>query len=298
MHASVKVTMDEAIFRYLMLLVADGRSEHTRKQYARHLNRFADWLVQAREKYLLESIDNADVSAFFGSASTNTNTRGGWKKATSMNAMRSSIRTFFGFVHHAGWIPWNPTDLLRRAICGAGSPRLIAPEDVDRLFATIGADPSLVARRDWMLVLVMLKTGARVSEALGIDVPDVDLRRREIRLRMAKGNQPATVPFAEGLASELAAWIGDRTAGPVFEGRPGTRMTTRHAQRRFGVWVREAGLPIGTSPHALRHTFATRLYERTGDLLVVQAACRHRAISSSVVYARASDTRVRSAFQY
>jgi len=97
------------------------------------------------------------------------------------------------------------------------------------------------------------------------------------------------------LAALLDAWVGSRPRGPVFAGRDGEALTPRHAQRRFDEWLRKAGIRGSYSPHSLRHTFAMGLYQRTGDVLVVQAALGHRAIASTLVFARASAERVRAA---
>ena len=75
----------------------------------------------------------------------------------------------------------------------------------------------------------------------------------------------------------------------------GDALTPRQGQRRFEPWLRRAGIRGRYSAHSLRHTFALGLYERTGDVLVVQAALGHRAISSTLTYARASAERVRAA---
>ena len=104
-----------------------------------------------------------------------------------------------------------------------------------------------------------------------------------------------TVFLRPELVELLAAWVGDRRSGPVFAARDGEALTARQAQRRFELWLRRAGIRGRYSPHSLRHTFGMGLYERTGDVLVVQAALGHRAITSTMVYARASAERVRAA---
>ena len=104
-----------------------------------------------------------------------------------------------------------------------------------------------------------------------------------------------TVFLRPALGELLARSVGDRLAGPVFASRDGEALTPRQAQRRFEHWLRVAGIRGRYSPHSLRHTFALGLYERTGDVLLVQAALGHRAITSTMVYARASAARVRAA---
>ena len=104
-----------------------------------------------------------------------------------------------------------------------------------------------------------------------------------------------TVFLRPELVEVLATWVGDRDRGPVFASRDGEVLTARQAQRRFEHWLGRAGIRGGFSPHSLRHTFALGLYAKTGDVLVVKEALGHRAITSTMVYARASAERVRAA---
>jgi integrase/recombinase XerD len=104
-----------------------------------------------------------------------------------------------------------------------------------------------------------------------------------------------TVFLRAELVDLLGAAVEGRRSGPVFASRDGGHLTPRHVQRRFSKWLAKAGVRGRYSPHSCRHSFALGLYERTGDVLLVQAALGHRAISSTLVYARASAERVRAA---
>jgi integrase len=125
-------------------------------------------------------------------------------------------------------------------------------------------------------------------------VGDLDLAVGTATLRELKGGGTMQVFLRRDLVELLTAAVGDRRTGPVFAGRDGGHLTPRHVQRRFEGWLAKAGIRGRYSPHSL-HSFALGLYERTGDVLVVQAALSHRAISSTMVYARASPERVRAA---
>jgi site-specific recombinase XerC len=94
---------------------------------------------------------------------------------------------------------------------------------------------------------------------------------------------------------DLDLWVGDRRRGPVFSARDGDVLTARQAQRRFELWLGRAGIRGRYSPHSLRQTFALGLYQRTGDVLVVKEGLRHRAVTSTMVDARASAERVQAA---
>src|SRR5690606_28636930 len=118
-------------------LEADGRSEHTIAQYRRHLFYFARWLSEtARTKAV---ITPEVVAAFFISEDARASCRGGAKRPTTLNAMRSSLRGFFAYCRDAGLTRENPARLLRRAVCGTPPPRFLSPADEARLLAVIDA---------------------------------------------------------------------------------------------------------------------------------------------------------------
>ncbi len=89
--------------------------------------------------------------------------------------------------------------------------------------------------------------------------------------------------------------MADRSPGPLFTSKGGQRISRRQAQRRFTRWLEKAGVTRSASPHSLRHRFALALYGRTGDVLLVKEALHHRSITSTLVYARADEERLRRA---
>lgn len=212
-----------------------------------------------------------------------------------MNALRSSLRGWFDYLERAGIVERSPARVMRMSRAGKAAPKGMHPDEVARLFAVLAAGTSVAAHRDHALFSFLIGTGARLSSALALDVADVDLEHGVATLRELKGGGALEVYLRPELAALLVASVGDRRRGPVFAGRDGLALTPRHAQRRFDEWLRHSGIRGRYSPHSLRHRFETALYERTGDVLVVQAALGHRAISWTMVYARASAERVRAA---
>jgi site-specific recombinase XerC len=208
-----------------------------------------------------------------------------------MNSLRGSLRGFSGYLHRAGIIPTDPTRLVRRALCGRPLPRTIPEADQKKLLAAIDHP------RDHLLFHLMLRTGIRLGSALALDVSDLDLERGEIVLRHAKGDREERVYLPKGIRGEVATFLKGISAGPVFRGRGEQRLGSRHAQRRLVQWAAKAGIERAFSPHALRHSFATGLYQRTGDILLVQRALRHRSITSTLVYAHVEEAKVREAIE-
>jgi integrase/recombinase XerD len=289
------MNIEKALSLFLVQLEADGRSPHTIGQYRRHVRALARWLAAERLPLDVAAVTHEDVARFVASPTVRCRQDGTPKTGTSVNAMRSSLRGFFSYLHEAGYVAANPTRLLRRAVCSPPPPRALTDDEQRRLLEVLDGGETYEALRDAALVRTMLGTGLRLSSALALRVEDMDLQARELVIRCAKGSRPDRLPVSREVARVLAEWVGDRTSGPLFPSRGWRPMSARHAQRRFRAAVRRAGISREISPHCCRHRFATNLYRACGDLGLVQAALRHRSIASTLVYARVDDQRLRAA---
>jgi len=277
----------EALERFLTQIEADGRSPHTVAQYQRHVRLLAEWLG----KTPIEKVNHERLAEFLGTKVARCRPDGREKKATAMNALRTSLRCFFCFVHAAGYTPTNPARLIRRARCSGPPPRALTGDEEERLVAELQRAPE----RDRILFLVMLRVGLRLGSALGLDVEDVDLEAAELRLRRAKNDREEVAFLPAALVEDLRAWIGERTDGPLFPGPSGRPVTCRHARRLFRCLLRSAGISRVQGTHVLRHSLGDRLYRQTGDIELVRGALHHRSIASTMVYARCGRDRLRAA---
>jgi len=279
--------IEDALGAFVRQLEADGRSEHTIRQYQRHVRSLARWLGDRD----VDEIEHEDVARFLSSPAVRDAQGGGRRKPTSANAIRTSLRCFFAFVHDAGYASANPARLVRRARCGSPPPRALSEAEEARLLAVLDRGKP----RDRVLFTLMLRTGIRLGSALGLDVEDVDLDRGEILLRSMKNSRQDVVMVPRSIRGDLRAWIGDRRSRPLFESAPGRRLGGRQARRRFELILEAAGIDRVSGTHCLRHTLGTRVYERSGDITLAQAALHHRSIASTLVYARADEARLRRA---
>jgi integrase/recombinase XerC len=275
--------LQEALAAFQLQLEADGRSIHTRKQYARHLRLLCSWLTANGIQTALDAITTQVVARFLTSPMARQTADGSAKLATTANALRTSIRCFFAFAEAADLVPRSPAMLVRRARCGEPPPRALSDLEVERLLAVAAKGEA----RDELLVRLLLGTGLRLGEALALEVGDVDLGRGTIAVRKAKGDRPRVAFVPAELVPRLAEWIRDREGG-LFA------ISARHAQRRIGEMANAAGIP-GASAHALRHSLAMRVYRKTGDIEVVRAALGHASISTTTRYARCDEGAVRRA---
>jgi site-specific recombinase XerD len=274
--------LNDAIAAFQLQLEADGRSVHTRRQYARHLRLLGSWLAANGIPTELDAITTQVVARFLTSPMARQTADGSAKLATTANALRTSIRCFFAFAELAGFVARSPGMLVRRARCSEPPPRALSDAEVERLLAVAAKGEA----RDELLVRLLLGTGLRLSESLALETQDVDLGRGVINVRKAKNDRPRAAYVPAELLPRLAAWIRGRE-GRLFA------ITSRHAQRVIGQMAREAG--ISASAHCLRHTVATRVYARTGDLGVVQRVLGHASVATTTRYARADEGVVRRA---
>lgn len=275
--------LNDAIAAFMLQLEADGRSVHTRRQYARHIKLLGSWLSANGIEPVLDQITTQVVARFLTSPMARETVDGQAKLAASVNALRTSVKCFFAFCELASFIPRSPGLLIRRARCGEPPVRALCEDEVERLLAVAARG----CQRDEMFVRLLLGTGLRLGEALGLEFQDIDLARGELRVRRAKGDRPRTAYLPVELGARLAEWMSGKD-GRLFP------VSARHAQRRIATLAEVAGIH-GASAHSLRHSLAQRLYRKTGDIELVRAALGHASISSSARYARADDGAVRRA---
>ncbi|MBL8802941.1 MAG: tyrosine-type recombinase/integrase [Planctomycetes bacterium] len=285
----------QALQVYLLQLRADGRSPHTIKSYERHLGSLLDWLAKHGRSAALDEITPQVLAEFLVSDHVRASGRGGLRSTSTVNAVRTSLRVVFGWLHDAGHTRVNPARLIRRAICSPPPPKGLSEDQLDRLRSVLANATGVAAARDRAMVALMLGSGLRIGSTVALDAGDVDLANGVLTARCVKRDRVQRVFFGAEARAELQRLIaGLPGPGPLFRAPNGERLTVRQACRRITAWLDRAGIH-DASPHSLRHTFATRLLARTGDVFLVQKALGHRSIASTAVYLEVSDERLRDA---
>ena len=284
----------DALARLVLQLEANGRSSHTIEQYRRHIGLLARWGAQEGLSGDVAAFGHEVLARFLASPLARTRADGRPRKTSSMNALRSRLRGFFGYLREAGVLAEDPSRLIRPALCGPAPPRALSEASQERLLATLAASEGPTAERDHALFHLLLGTGIRLGSALALRVEDLDLEAGEIRLRQVKGGRHERVFLPPPVREHLGRFLAGRAEGLVFGRADGGGITTRQARRRLRQWLERSGAEP-SSPHALRHAFAMRLYRRTRDLLLVRRALGHASVASSLRYARVEDEELRAA---
>ncbi len=179
-------------------------------------------------------------------------------------------------------------------------PRFFSVEETLRLLAA-PKDATPLGRRDRAIFELIYASGLRVSEAVSLDLRDVSLDGREVRVR-GKGGRERVVPFGRPAETALRIYLGEargllaRGGEALFLNRRGGRITARSVRRILEAYEQAVGLPR-RGPHSLRHSFATHLLEGGADLRAVQELLGHQSLSSTQIYTHVQAGRMRSVYR-
>jgi len=281
-----------AIKRFEIQLLADGKSRHTREAYLTDLMLFADWCRNQE----IRRINTSTVASFFGSPSIKSSADGRRRSPITVNRIKTSIRVFFNYLQEVGLIKDDPARFIKAARTTRKVPATLTGIQVGKLLSTMNKSKAKLAKRDFAIVSLFLGTGIRLSSLVGLNRGDVLLNQEIIRIRV-KGNGEETVFINPQLKRILQAHLRSKDQQPdtpLFQTSAGRRLGTRQVQVRLNYWLKLAGI-TNASVHTLRHTFATRLYEKTGDLYLVQKALGHKQITATEIYTRVSDRALKRA---
>ena len=210
----------------------------------------------------------------------------------------SALRTFVRYLRREGWIESDPAALAVAPKREQKVPAHLSVDEMSRLLDAPDAATPL-GRRDRAILELFYASGIRLSELVALDLEDVDLSARMVRV-MGKGRKERIVPFNQKAAAALRAWLRDRFAlranakspiprsksqgDPLFVNARGGRLTGRSVQRLVARYVRTCSTRFGISPHALRHSFATHLLQAGADLRAIQELLGHVRLSTTQRY--------------
>jgi integrase/recombinase XerC len=256
-------------------------SSHTIRAYAADLGQFQAHLAEemGREGTLAD-VDHLVIRAFLARLH-----RSGLKKVSAARKL-ATLRTFFRYLCREGILERNPARALLSPRTERKIPTHLEESEVAALIEVPGdTDTALRARA---ILEVLYATGIRCAELVGLDLGDVDLVARTVRV-LGKGSKERIVPFGRPAHTALAAYLPTRLkARPkspaVFVNARGGRLTDRWVRQIVSHRVQQVALARRLSPHSLRHSFATHLLERGADLRSIQELLGHASLSTTQRY--------------
>jgi integrase/recombinase XerD len=264
------------------LAVERGLSAHTVAAYRRDLTQYLEFMA-GREP------DTADLDRF----SVHLRDRG--LAPTSIARKLAAVKGLHRFFVAEGLTTKDPTRLLEAPRRPDQFPKALGVNEVIALVEAPDSS-SVSGRRDRALLEFLYGTGARVSEAVGLDLPDLDLEEK-VAMVTGKGDRQRLVPLGQAAVDAIYRWLSDRLhlarggggANAVFLNLRGGRLTRQSAFRIVRQHAARVGLdPASVSPHTLRHSAATHMVEGGADLRSVQVMLGHAKISTTQVYTRVS----------
>ncbi len=203
----------------------------------------------------------------------------------------AAVRGLHRFLVSEGLARDDPTRLVDPEARRPPMPKALTVDEVFALLASPDA-ATVAGRRDRALLEFLYATGTRVSEAVALDLADLDLEER-VAVVWGKGNRQRLVPLGRAAAEAIEMWLADRLrlvrggVDAVFLNLRGRRITRQGVHRIVVTHARRAGLE-GVSPHVLRHSAATHMLEGGADLRSVQAMLGHARLSTTQVYTKVS----------
>lgn len=277
-----------------------GRSAHTERAYLgdiRSLFAFAD----AAGAGGLETIDLALLRAWLASM-----TGAGLARAT-IARRAAAARAFCAWAARTGLIPADPAVRLVSPRRDRTLPGVLARDEASALLAVaeVAADDGDPLRlRDRAALELLYATGVRVGELVGLDVDDVDLQRRTLRV-IGKGDKERVVPFGVPAGRAVIEWLQrgrpqlavDASGGALLIGRRGRRADQRQVRAAVHALVAHVDGAADIGPHGLRHSAATHLLEGGADLRSVQELLGHATLETTQIYTHVSVERLKATYE-
>ncbi|MGU3433501.1 tyrosine recombinase XerC [Actinomycetes bacterium M1A6_2h] len=275
-----------------------GRSEHTVRAYLADARSVVGHLEKEIPGAALGDITLTVLRGWLASLTRDGSAR------TSVARRASSARTFTAWLCREGVLAADPGARLVAPASRRTLPAVLrADQAADALAAAESgaAQDDPVALRDRLIVELLYSTGIRVGELCGLDVDDVDLERRLVRV-IGKGNKERSAPFGAPAAGAVGSWLeagrpalASAVSGPaLLLGKRGGRLDQRQARSVVHEVLSAIPGAPDLGPHGLRHSAATHLLEGGADLRVVQEILGHASLATTQLYTHVSVERLRA----
>ena len=315
------------------LALNDNASAHTVRAYESDVSQFLTFLAghlgRRRSELTPADFVHASIRAFLGDLNKRGNSR------SSAARKLAAIRAFGRHLREEGEIDGDPAALVGTPRQDHHLPAHLGELEMSRLLEMPDASRPL-GRRDRAILELFYASGLRLSELVGLDVDDLNLASRTVRV-LGKGRKERLVPFNKSTEAAVRAWLQDwetltavapappagrqatrpgraamsarnilaarasaarrKSAMPLFLNYQGKRLSTRSVDRLVRKYVAQCSTQFGISPHALRHSFATHLLERGADLRSIQELLGHARLSTTQRYTHVNAAQLIEAYR-
>jgi tyrosine recombinase XerC len=280
------------------LAVERDTSPHTIRNYLSDLQQFFTFVNTRRSDDLRypEQIDVADIRAFL----QQQHQQGA--QYTTMARKLASLRSFLDFLQRQGHLETNVAQRVHMPKVRRPLPNVLPIDQVFTLLDTPNTTPSSHLLRDQAILELLYATGIRVSELSILNVQDINFEAKTIRIQ-GKGKRERQVFFGQTAAQALAAYLAQRRQRaalqgdtPLFLNHRGNRLSVRGLHLIVKKHSQRTGISPNTSPHTLRHAFATHLLDNGADLRSIQELLGHQRLSTTQKYTHVSTAHLMSVY--
>jgi integrase/recombinase XerD len=284
------------------IAVERGLSAHTVQAYTRDLRRYASWCA-SRGLNMVDAIGANDVSDYAVSL-RHADDHGPALSASSSARAVIAVRGFHKFAVREGWTVSDPCVELRPSAIPQRLPKALSYSEVADILGACGDLETPVGLRDRALLELLYGTGTRISEAVGLDIDDLDFDQRTLVVT-GKGDKQRRLPLGEYAASALSDYLvrGRPVLALKGRGSPRVFLNTRGAAlSRQSAWqvlssaAERAQISAAVSPHTMRHSFATHLLEGGADVRVVQELLGHSSVTTTQIYTQVTAETLRQVY--
>lgn len=285
----------------LHLSVERSLGRRTVVEYEADLDDFFKWLEPLFEEGMeFEQLDTRTVREYLAHLRHDRD-----YTPNGLNRKIACLKGYFSWLEQEKLLSANPMTRVRSAKEARALPKVLSPDEINRLLETveerIGETRNReLALRDRAIFELFYATGIRLSELVALDVDDVNFDRLTLRV-VGKGQKERVVFFNDTAAVALEEYLfgspRSKPGGPIFLNRYGARISQRGVEKMFTQVLNLSGLDKHASPHTLRHSFATHLLEGGSDLVTIKELLGHESLQTTQVYTNLTRNRMREVYE-
>ena len=292
--------MLDAVPRFLRYLhIERNASELTIKSYREDLTGLLEYFSESNDRIPApDEISTVDLRGYVSSLHES-----GYA-ASSVSRRLASLRSFFKYAQREGLTKNNPAKPLRNPRKEQKLPHFLTTGEIGKLLSAPPASEPM-GLRDRAIFETVYSAGLRVSELVGINMTDLDLAGGLVCVR-GKGKRERLCPLGTHAIKAIQRWSEAREpstkakkhdGNPLFLNKFGNRLTTRSVARMLEKYIMQTGLDTRTSPHTLRHSFATHLLDRGADIRSVQELLGHKSLVTTQIYTHVSTASLKDVYE-
>lgn len=295
--------IDQCIADYMShLSVERGLSDNTLSSYRRDLQRYALYLAD-RGRQEPSDITESDIIDFGSYLKTGDENYPALGKASVARAL-VTVRGLHKFLVREHTVTQDVSHMVKPPRPDARLPKALTVSQIEALLDAASAPQTPLSVRDRALLELLYGTGARISEAVGLDIDDIDLENASVKLT-GKGSKQRIVPLGRFAIDAVVAYLensrplfatGEGDQAAVFLNSRGGRLSRQSAWAVLAKAAQEAEIDADVSPHVLRHSFATHLLEGGADVRVVQELLGHASVTTTQIYTMVTIDRLREIY--